>query len=376
MITHEILTRPQQAFFILLRAGIWNQNPEDDLFLDFSELEWKEVYRSSIEQGIMALVFDAVMRLPDELRPPRSLKVNWTLNVEFQEKNYARQEDVACVLAENFSKVDIRMFLFKGLSLAQFYPIPSHREFGDLDIYLFGKYKEGNRSLIRQGSAKKHSDPKHTSFYFRGNSIENHAFFISVHRYSHLKRLNDKLILLSEKSSNIIIPDKPLLPVPDFNALFIMTHILLHFPSSIVIRHLCDWAVFLEANKENIDFVNYKNTLSEAGLLKAADAFTSLTVRFLGLNPESAPLFNCDPALEDKILLNILNPLILQKQNPSLWDIVAFKYRMLKYRRWKYELINPDRYGVFILNSILFYLRHPGLIFVFKTKKNESSGNH
>ena len=366
MIIHDILNRSQRALFILLKAGIWNRIPEKDFFLNFSETDWKEVYRLAVKQGVMSLAYDAVMRLPEDLRPPRSLKLNWALNVEAQEKRYAKQETVAIELAEILSKGNIQMFLFKGLSLAQYYPIPSHREFGDLDIYLLGKYNEGSELLLKQGLIKKHDDPKHTSLLYKGISIENHVSFLSLHRHPHLKNLDRKMIELSELQSDKTFPNNILFPAPEFNALHIMSHAILHFPTSIVLRHLCDWAVFLEANNGKIDFVNYKKALSEAGLLKAADAFTALAVRFLELNPEVAPVFNSDSLLEDRILLDILNPLVLQKKNPSPLDIISIKYRILKSRRWKFELIKHNGYCKFIIYSIFLHIRYPELILRLK----------
>jgi len=375
MITYEMLSRPQRALFVLLNTGLWNRVPEKEFFRGFSESEWREVYRISIEQGVMAIVFDAVMRLPDECKPPRSLKLNWALNVEAQEVRYASQEAVARELSDVLWKDNIPMLHFKGLSLAQFYPIPSHREFGDLDIYLYGKYKEGNQKLIRQGAVKNNDDPKHTSLTYKGISVENHLSLIMFFRYPHLKSLNNNLIELCKESVGNIVSDSIIYPDPDFNAIFVMSHALLHFPSSIVLRHLCDWVVFLEANKDKVDFAKYKMILSEAGLLRAAEAFTALAVRFLGLDQGSAPTFMHDSALEDKILLDILNPFVLQKKNPSPWEIVRFKYRTLKSNRWKYELVNPNRYDIFILHSIYYYLRHPEWFLRLKEKINESSGN-
>ena len=360
-----MLNRSQQALFILLNAGIRNKNPEKNFFSDFSDSEWKEVYHHAIEQGVMAIVFDAVMRLPEELKPPRSLKLNWAFNVEALEKRYSRQEGVARELAEIFEANNIRVFFFKGISLARLYPVPSHREFGDLDIYLFGEYKKGNQLLLQYGQAEKNINPKHLSSSYKGIVVENHIAFLSPDTNSYLKNIENTLIKLSKEAlkepySNILFPTS------NYNILLIMSHAIIHFPYSIVLRHLCDWVVFLEANKGKVDFVNYNKLLSEAGLLTVADAFTALAVRFLELKQESAPKYSNNPALEDKILLNILNPLRLHKIKPSPLDIIVFKYRTFKSRRWKHKLISNDEYYKIVLNSIYYHIRHPQSI--FKTK--------
>ena len=371
MITLEALSRPQQALFILLKSSIRNKVLDESFFLVFSEAEWKEVYRLAVEQGIMAFVFDSVMCLPEDLKPPRSLKLSWAISAEVVEKRYTKQLSAAHDLAFFFRENNINMLLFKGLSFAQYYPIPSHREFGDFDIYLFGKYKEGSELLIRQGLKKNHRDPKHTALTYKGLLVENHKNFLSLHRYSHLKKLENRLLELSDKSLKSSFPDDISFPIPDFNALFMMCHAIIHFPSSLVLRYLCDWSVFLESNKGKIDFINYKKSLSEAGLLKISDAITALAVRFLELSPDAAPDFASDSDLEDKILLDMLNPHLLRSKNPSKWDILKYKFGLLNSRRWKYELVNPNGYRRFILNSIFYYLLHPGLILQFQKVKNE-----
>ena len=362
MIALDSLSRPQQALFILLKASIRDKAPEENFFSFFSESEWKEVYRLAIEHGIMAFVFDSVMRLSDEQKPPRSLKMSWAVSVDAVENRYAKQASAAHDLAAFFKENNISMLLFKGLSIAQYYSIPSHREFGDLDIYLYGKYEEGNKLLVRLGSKKNHNDAKHTALIYKSVPVENHTNFLTLHRYSHLGNLENRLLKLCEESLNENLSDSILFPTPDFSALFMICHTIIHFPSSFVIRNLCDWVVFLESNKGKIDFINYKKALSQAGLTNISDAISSLAVRLFDLDPDSTPDFISDPDLEDKILLDMLNPFVLRKNNPSVWEILKYKFRLLKYRRWKYELVNPKGYNRFILNSIFFYFLHPGLI--------------
>ena len=367
MITVDALSRTQKALFVLLKASINNKEPEESLFEDFSESEWKAVYRIAIEQGVMALVFDAVMRLPEKMRPQRTLKLNWAVNVDVLEKRYKHQIAVANDVAKIFREEKMRMILFKGLSLARYYPVPSHREFGDLDIYLFRKYKDGNKTLLQKGAKKKHSDPKHTALSFKGLLIENHNDFLTLHRYPYLKKLNNRLAVLCEKSADLMPYDDDIqFPSPDFSALFMMCHAVIHFPSSIVLRHFCDFLFFWRANYGIVDISEYKNALADAGLTEIADAFMAITVRFLGLEQELAPAFKSNPELEDKILLNMLNPVVMKKKNHSSLDILKFKYKVLKSRRWKYELVNPGKYGVFIAKSVLYYLFNLKLLFKLK----------
>lgn len=82
----------------------------------------------------------------------------------------------------------------KGVGLSTLYPIPSHREGGDIDIYTFSGSEsisdsEANQladSLIEQQGQKIDVDktPKHSVFYFNGILVENHKTFTNVHSYA------------------------------------------------------------------------------------------------------------------------------------------------------------------------------------------------
>ena len=41
---------------------------------------WQEIYRLAMQQGVLAIVFDALMTLPSEAQPPKSLKLQWIAN--------------------------------------------------------------------------------------------------------------------------------------------------------------------------------------------------------------------------------------------------------------------------------------------------------
>jgi hypothetical protein len=358
-----MLNRSQQALFELLKVGIRNDISNEMFFVNLSEAEWKDTYNLAIKQGVMSIVFDSMMRLPEEKKPPRSLKINWALNVECLEKKYEKYCIVVHEIADIFEKNKVKMFLFKGLSLAQLYPTPSHREFGDLDIYLFDKCKKGTQVLLKHGLTKEYSSSKHVSLSYKGISIENHKAFLNLYQYPYLRNLNNELTRLSDNNLETNFHNDVVFPNPDFNLLYIMAHAVLHFPTCIVLRYLCDWTVLLESNKGKFDFISYTKSLSCAGLLTVADAFTALAVRFLGLNPELAPAYNSNPDLENKILYDILNPIVLKEKSSSRIEIFKYKCQLLKSRRWKYELIKGGFFNEKVLRSAFFYLFHPGLIF-------------
>lgn len=362
-----------KQLFELLKSALWKTFPNGELFKDNSDTDWEEIIQLSTEQGVMAIAYDGMLHLPVELQPSRKIKLAWALKVDAIEKRYANQLKTAEELAELFYSNNISMLLFKGIALARDYPIPEHREFGDLDIYLFNKHEQGDNTLSFHGGIKKNKFHfKHTSFFYKGISVENHMHLLATHIYPNFLPLEEKLLIeLSKDYDKIEISckeDKILFPSPEFHALFLITHIIAHFSLSIALRSLCDWAIFLYKNKNKVDFKSLRQSLSEAGILPLADAITALTVRYLNLPLESAPFFEENLLLEDSILEDSLNLFFFLKNssNPSYGEIIAYKCKRLKYKHQKYKLINPYKSHYKTLESILYHIRYPHTIFKLK----------
>jgi hypothetical protein len=345
----------------LLQSTLSGSPPPEILFDSMDAGAWNSLFRRAVKEGLMAVAFDGMMRLPENLHPPRMLELSWGAGTDHIERKYSRFEAVADELAARFAGQGVSMLVIKGLSLAQYHPIPSHREFGDLDIYLFGQKEKGDQ-LLRQWDAKEvkeHSWYKHSGFMYKGVSIENHAYFLNVRRSRQMANLNTRLIALADKESGNAPLGKPVLPDADFTALFFMIHALNHFAGALPVwRHFYDWAVFLHANKGKWDMNRYGEALSEAGLKKPADVYTAITVDYLGLPLEEAPPFERDSVLEEKILRAMGAPSpAMPDEKSSLWSIMDYKWRRLLDSRWRQELISPGSFYKVILNSIFNHIQ-------------------
>jgi len=331
----EILS---QRMLALTKAALQETTPDANLFVNAGETEWNELFEQLVKQGVMALTFDGVMWLPKELQPPLPVKLRWIAGVEAVEKRYRHRLETAKELSAYFKENNIRMLLFKGIALSRFYPVPARREFGDIDIFLCGKSKEGSALLERITNKKHHLSKKHTCFLYKGIIIENHYTFLSHNKFfkvfRHGKALEKQLIMMLTEAGIMEKTDFAesgrtdevlLFPPPDFDALYAILHLFVHFSKILKLRQMCDLTVLLTANKGKIDFSVYRNILSEAGLLKLSDAFISLSVRYLGLNPECAPPYEADSGFENKLWNDLLNPEI-----------------SLSY--WKNELVFPGQF--------------------------------
>ena len=359
------LTQPQQILLALLKLALWKTPPDKALFENAGDDIWKEVYRLSAEQGVKAIAYDGVTLLPLELQPAHSILFQWGIHVDGIERRFEKELQVANEMADIFAKNDIKMLLFKGLEMAQYYPSPEHREFGDIDFYLFGKKEEGEQLLLEAGATKNELQcDRHTKLLYKGILIENHEYILPEGELYNVPLLEERLMnaLKNVNLSNNPLVKNALSPSLDFSILLMSSHTFWHFLGrNLLLRYLCDWALFLTANRGAIDFDSWRRVTIHSGFVKFADALSALAVKYLDLNPEFAPPFETNSAIEEKILQNMFNPLYFPiNKNHSWTEKLRLKLKNFKYIRWKYdELFSTPQFYKIIRRSIMLYIRRP-----------------
>ena len=342
-----------QRLLALVNADMHDSGIDEDLFVGVAENDWRELFAAAAKQRVSALAFNASLRLPQKLQPPMTIQLPQITRTEGIEKLYLQRLETAEELSRFFGENNIRMMVFKGVSLSALYPNPASRDFGDIDIYLCGKSVEGNVLLEKltgnKGVGKITS--KHTNFAYKGVMIENHHTFINKNSFKNSAFLEMYLEKMTVNAGTF--------PPPDFDALFVMLHTLRHFRSHINFRSLCDITVVFSAYKGKFDLSRYSECIAKAGLEKIAGAFVSLCVRYFGLNPDDAPPYQPDVALENRIWNDVLYPITLPIEKRTLWNVILFIPSLLKYYYWKSEAVYPGQYTRRILGSMVYYLKNP-----------------
>lgn len=184
------MTRAAERLFALVRATLRNRMDDASLFEGTDAAQWREIYDLSSVQGVLAQAWDGMQLLPEAMRPPRALRLQWAVNVERIEKVYRRQERAIARLAAFYREHAIPMMLLKGYGLSLFYPVPEHRPCGDIDIWLFGRQPEADKLVAREWGVpvdvhKEH----HTTFDVDGIMVENHYDFVNKETHASNARL-------------------------------------------------------------------------------------------------------------------------------------------------------------------------------------------
>lgn len=281
----------QKTFFSLLRSGLWETPIDIALFSSLSDADWKSIYHTAQSQSLLAIIFDAILTLPEELRPPRQLYLQWATQTARVEQANKHLNQILCEITKLYQDAGLHPVLLKGQGIGIYYRNPLHRQCGDIDVY-FGKegQKIANHILSEKGAQTVLEDTvKHTCYIFKDAHIEHHRKIqtlsnpFSNHRFS--LWVNEWYPNGAESCH--IMPIPPL----TFNAIYIFLHAFKHFMNSgIGLRQLCDWACLFHKRYQEIDTSAFKRHLKELGLVRAAEAFGYVMVTYLGLPAEQFPL--------------------------------------------------------------------------------------
>jgi hypothetical protein len=277
-----------QMLLALLRASLHQREPELAFFEGVSQEDWKLCYRIASDQGVKALAWDGVMKLPKAMQPPLGVKVSWASSVEAYEEEYLYYCRVADEVSRFYAAHGIATMQIKGVGLSTLYPVPCHRQGGDIDIYTYSadlgrmSHKEANQladKLMQEQGNEVETDhtPKHSNFFYKGIPFENHKTFLNVESYRVAVQV-DRILKENMQPERVKLAEgEVMIPSPLFNTLFVAFHALQHYGSGLALHHLCDWAMILRHYGLHIP-----EEIKDRKLLAGFAALTRLCNQYLG----------------------------------------------------------------------------------------------
>lgn len=323
----------EKMFFLLIRLGLETYKDDEDDSIgigsydkDCTDSHWEEIFNIGVKHGIAAIQFQGLEYIyrnttlyRGEL-PNKQLKLKWYAYACQVEKRCEKYIMVASELANLYAKHRIRTVILKGIAVGINYPQPNYRSCGDLDCYLCGDYKRGNVIVKDTGASVDDHSYKHSHIEYKGLTIENHQFCTPISGSRRMKRFERLLqhLLLTEGTTAICNTHLEC-PSPMFNALFLTHHAQRHFLSEgITLRHLCDWAMFVDKQGGLIDWKQFKSYCEEFGLWLFAESMTVLSERLLNVRIPNEIVAK-DDERDNYLLHEIRNGISRHSSSHSLW---------------------------------------------------------
>ena len=341
-------------FFHFLRAAIGTEPFSGRSLISD---EWWTLYKMSAVHGVTAVVFDFVRQLPKSEAPDRVLLMQWLSAATGVEQTMRRMQMAAEEFADAMEKREIPVVVLKGLAFAQYYPNPLFRECGDLDCYLMGKKEEGDLAAVELGGKVEESGYKHSHLIYKGLTIENHRFFTAFDNTPTGIRTEQALSELMQEVHIYIGGSKLYCPSVNFNALLLLKHAQGHFmDEGIRMRHVLDWALFLKAKQQEVDWLRILPMLETTHTAQFAGLMTAIAIRHLHVDVHHEGLLalaeQAEPQMVDDVLADIMGeqPAIYVD---GLWHKVKRILRRFR-RMWKFRLLASESYPRMVWNAFAF----------------------
>ncbi len=343
------------ALFTILKHYTSGEKLPTGLVTKFSDDDWLELYKTSVQQGVVAIAYSTISPFANNGLLPRKLKIQWALHAENIEQRTQYQLITANELTDIYKTNNINTVVLKGLGLGIYYPNSKHRECGDFDCYLFDDYQNGIEIAKKHGAKVAHADYKHTQLVYERLSVEVHKYFTSF-------RGKRKKHLFEQTLNNLIRnhPFKPiregsniLQPNPTFNAIFIIYHTLFHFLfESVKLRHILDWGLMVKVEQDKIDWDQFNSICKENKMLKFAEAITAICNDYLGFDLD-IPI-KAVSEYRDNILMDIMSGTD-GVSNKLGWDRRLQLLKNTYKTKWKYQLIDSTFISD-LTNRIFYYI--------------------
>lgn len=339
---------PIKILFSALRSALFGDEVDAAVFQNLTTEEWQQLFRMAAHQGVVAIVYDVVSKLPEECQPPRNIRLQWALSVEAIENRHEMQRKTSALLAELWGEQGIKTIVMKGLAVGTYYPKPQHRECGDLDCFLVKNgsttsdgYEVANQICEQIGAKVKRDYYKDATIKYRGLLVENHRFYLPVRGGRKIKELERHLEKVALRGQTSYVPDtKLIVPSPDFNALFLTMHGLNHFMTEgIKLRHILDWALLLKAEQNNINWTEFYKWADKMHMTRFADALTAISVQHFGLEITNPAIHTTSPYAERVLRDTLYESDGLFNKGYSAWKSRFVQVKNKLTSGWKYHKI-------------------------------------
>lgn len=293
----------------LIRLGLGLEQ-ESDNALHLDEKGWDSVLKQLNDHALMGISFAGVQRLAKQNMPPRPLLLQWIAIAEQIKQRNAVLDKSVVKVCKKLDDDGWRFCVLKGQTVARYYPMPSLRQSGDIDVWIYGRKdgkkadrKEIIRYLERKGRKVKlcylHAD----GIIVDGDvSVEVHfhpSFSVSPWKNVQLQSALEKL---NEPATCVISGESVPAATYQFNRLFMLHHIYRHlFSEGIGMRQIVDYAMLLLQQSIGRD-MDFEKTLKQLEMLKFAQGILWIISEILNV-PQSCLYTQVDET-EGRYILN------------------------------------------------------------------------
>ena len=298
--TEGVLNKTEQVLLDLLANNLFAAGKS----FDAVSVDWRSVWFEAYLQGVSLTAF---ADFPEELAvSPDFSGIRKKLQSRISDNLLVNRSHSK--IHKILTDAEIPYVIIKGLASALYYPDHLLRSMGDVDFLISEKDLEKTCKVLEQNgftaSEKSHGD--HLVFTDEVCRYELHTEPAGMPKgeagelvKGFLADILEKAELKNSLFGEISVPSK------FHHGIIILLHTCHHITSSgIGLRHLCDWAVFVNSLSEN-EFINFfQEKFQTIGLWKFACILTKVCEKYLSC-PAKNWIGEVDEALVDALAKDI-----------------------------------------------------------------------
>ena len=285
----------QQAFFELLRVGLWSDgNP--DIRID-GITDWNEVYQLAQEQSVQGIVLQGIEWFknhnlnPDfDLNIPKVLLLQWIGEVQVIEQRNKEMNVFIAELIEKLRKNGIYALLVKGQGIAQCYEKPLWRCSGDVDLLLsYDNYQKAKTLLTPLASEveSEYEGISHLGMTIDGWVVELHGS-LRVGLPQRINRVLDEIQADTFYGGNVRSwlngQTQIFMLGKENDFVYVFVHFFNHFyKEGVGLRQICDWCRLMWRYRDSLNYGMLEQRIKRTGLVSEWKAFYNLASRYLGM---------------------------------------------------------------------------------------------
>lgn len=285
----------QQAFFALVRAGLWEKDVQ---LLPYGDIDFNEIYRLAEEQSVIGLVAAGLEHVLD-IKVPKGIKLQFVGDALVLEKRNKAMNDFIADIVNKMRAEGIHSLLVKGQGVAQCYERPLWRTCGDVDFFLSDEnYEKAKEMLIPLASEieKESKYSKHLGVTIDSWVVELHGSL----RMGMPLKINRELDAIKWETFNEGYVSswangrtQITLLSHENDVVYVFTHFFNHFyKGGIGLRQICDWSRLVWVHRNNLDLKKIEKHIMAMGLMTEWKAFGAFAVLYLGVPKEVMPFIN------------------------------------------------------------------------------------
>lgn len=315
--------------------------------------DWQQIFEESRRQAVTALLYDAILKLPKEQRPPRGVLFHFlSMTQTIERDNRLREEALAAFHKEVMQPLGLPTVVVKGSSIACCYPNPHHRECGDNDLYTGTQASSPANNTQRLanhlesiGIPVDRKDPRHISFIYHDVDFEAHSYLLYHHDDPDWNVSNFQLPNHNPRLSTL---------PPEESAFFLAKHTEHHavfFHHPVRLRDLLDWCMLLRS--EGFDFARFRQLKKGTDVELFAELMTLYSNTIFGLD--------IDCCVPQGLVADDFDRLYMQCPERHRLAVVRVLRRAGKYLCYwrKYKIIyGQSMFRRFYLNNLWVALRN------------------